>query len=302
MILTILTFPSSRAHAQDGGDSGAFLRLGIGIRALSMGGAFTAISNDAAAVYWNPAGMGLKNAVHRQGSLMYRSMSLDRRQVALAYTQHLSENGGGVGVALIHLGVDNIDGRDINGQRTGKLSDSENAIFFSFSPDIHERVSLGLTMKFLLYSLAGQSARGFGGDIGFLVNPVDPLSLGFIFRDVGTRISWDTAGLFSRNVERRETLPRSFTLGAAYRFWHDRATIALDLETAQRRDTDLHIGAEFNLPGRLAARTGLRRGQFTAGAGFNTSYQSVGLRFNYVFLNDRIGAGDTHALEWEVGF
>ena len=133
-------------------------------------------------------------------------MSLDRRQVAISYTQHLSENGGGVGFALIHLGVDNIDGRNINGQRTGSLSDSENAILLSFSPDIHARISVGLTMKLLVYRLGGQSAKGFGGDIGFIARPIDPLSVGFIFRDVGTRITWDTAGLFSRNVQRSEIL------------------------------------------------------------------------------------------------
>lgn len=300
-MVTVLVNPGL-VYAQSGGDSGSFLRLGIGIRALSMGGAFTSLADDAAAVYWNPAGMGMLHATRRRGSLMYRSMSLDRRQVAISYTQHLSENGGGVGFALIHLGVDNIDGRNINGQRTGSLSDSENAILLSFSPDIHARISVGLTMKLLVYRLGGQSAKGFGGDIGFIARPIDPLSVGFIFRDVGTRITWDTAGLFSRNVQRSETLPRSFTIGASYRFWQERMTVAVDIESAQRRDSEVHIGAEFNLPGQFAARTGLRGGQFTAGTGFVTSYRSTSVRLNYVFLNDRIGAGDTHAIEWEVGF
>ena len=56
-MVTVLVNPG-RVYAQSGGDSGSFLRLGIGIRALSMGGAFTSLADDAAAVYWNPAGMG----------------------------------------------------------------------------------------------------------------------------------------------------------------------------------------------------------------------------------------------------
>jgi len=41
----------------DGGQAGAFLRYGIGGRALGMGRAFVAVANDASGVYWNPAGM-----------------------------------------------------------------------------------------------------------------------------------------------------------------------------------------------------------------------------------------------------
>jgi len=36
---------------------GSDLGMGIGARAMSMGGAFTAIADDATAVFWNPAGL-----------------------------------------------------------------------------------------------------------------------------------------------------------------------------------------------------------------------------------------------------
>src|SRR5205814_753634 len=34
-----------------------FLKLGAGARAVSMGEAYTAVSNDATALFWNPAGL-----------------------------------------------------------------------------------------------------------------------------------------------------------------------------------------------------------------------------------------------------
>ena len=34
-----------------------FLKIGVSARGIGMGGAFTAIADDASATYWNPAGM-----------------------------------------------------------------------------------------------------------------------------------------------------------------------------------------------------------------------------------------------------
>jgi hypothetical protein len=39
--------------------AGEFLSIGVGPRALSMGGASVAVSNDATAGYWNPAGLSV---------------------------------------------------------------------------------------------------------------------------------------------------------------------------------------------------------------------------------------------------
>ena len=37
--------------------AGEFIALGVGGRALAMGGAFVAVANDVTAGYWNPAGL-----------------------------------------------------------------------------------------------------------------------------------------------------------------------------------------------------------------------------------------------------
>ena len=40
-----------------GKTSAPFLSIGVGSRAMGMGGAFVATANDASAMYWNPAGI-----------------------------------------------------------------------------------------------------------------------------------------------------------------------------------------------------------------------------------------------------
>ena len=56
LLLAILT----NAHAvnKTGTMAAKFLSTNIGSKAVGMGGAFTAISNDGSSMYWNPAGVG----------------------------------------------------------------------------------------------------------------------------------------------------------------------------------------------------------------------------------------------------
>jgi hypothetical protein len=42
---------------QEGTTTATFLRMGQGARSEGMGGAFTAVADDAYATYWNPAGL-----------------------------------------------------------------------------------------------------------------------------------------------------------------------------------------------------------------------------------------------------
>ena len=60
IILLGIFWPGSAFTQQvtkTGTTAAKFLSIGIGPRAISMGGAFTSISNDASAIYWNPAGI-----------------------------------------------------------------------------------------------------------------------------------------------------------------------------------------------------------------------------------------------------
>jgi tetratricopeptide (TPR) repeat protein len=66
----------------------AFDDLGAGARAPGMGNAFTAVADDAYAIYYNPAGLAL----------------LNRPELAAAYTQHLTGLSDGSGLGTSFLG------------------------------------------------------------------------------------------------------------------------------------------------------------------------------------------------------
>ena len=93
--------------------SNEVLAIGVGARALGMGGAFAALADDSTAVYWNPAGLPqVKNveiAVIQQG----RELSnLGLNEVGSAYmffsgAMNLRKLGT-FGAAFMRFGVDEI--------------------------------------------------------------------------------------------------------------------------------------------------------------------------------------------------
>ena len=92
--------------------AGEFMATGGGARALGMGGAFAGIANDASTLYWNPAGIsGFEN---RQALFMHseRFGNLVNFNFAsfVSPTKSLvsAEREASFGLALIHLGVDDI--------------------------------------------------------------------------------------------------------------------------------------------------------------------------------------------------
>ncbi|HPT47104.1 MAG TPA: UPF0164 family protein, partial [Candidatus Rifleibacterium sp.] len=66
----------STAHAESAGQAGAYLKMGVGARALGMGSAFTAVADDSTASFWNPA--GLARLEKSEGSFMHADLTMDR--------------------------------------------------------------------------------------------------------------------------------------------------------------------------------------------------------------------------------
>lgn len=58
---------------------GTDLGLGVGARAISLGGAFTAVADDGSALFWNPAGM-----TQTKTSQVYLSAGWPEREEAVA--------------------------------------------------------------------------------------------------------------------------------------------------------------------------------------------------------------------------
>ena len=311
-----------------------FLRLGVGARALGMGGAFVALADDASASYWNPAGAA---RIERPEMLFMHAEQFGSiaNHDYLAFVQPL-EGGSArsaVGLGLIRFAVDDIlvtrdayldlndNGvydRDQNGDgvlddpepilvdRFYTDSDTEYALLLTYGREMSERFSLGGNIKLLRQGLLDNTSFGVGLDLGLLASPRPDLKVGVRVADATTtRISWDTG--------RREVVNPSLTFGAA---WTRRLPGSLGLLTGAlgvagtfegREEAsqaslgsfggDLQGGVEYWYAGAVAGRLGLDAGNLTAGAGLR--YRGLGADYAYL-SHEELDA--THRVSASFGF
>ena len=76
-----------------GGDAGAFVRIGLGARAMGMGGGSVAIIDGANTAYYNPGGLGFIENRLATGSL--HAMPLNRTLTYRGYAQPLRKSESG---------------------------------------------------------------------------------------------------------------------------------------------------------------------------------------------------------------
>ncbi len=144
------------------------LRLGAGARSIGLGGAFTAIAEDATATVWNPAGLG--SAADLSLNFSTQRLSLDRSHNFIAVTKTLG-NAGAVGLAATNFGVSDYSLYDASGDYGGKADYSTNAYSLSYGIAFGN-FNVGLTGRMLSDNFGVDSVEnqsGFGGvDIGLM--------------------------------------------------------------------------------------------------------------------------------------
>lgn len=295
--------------------AGEFMALGVGGRALGLGGAHAALANDASGGYWNPAALARLN--YPEALLMHDErfgnlINYDVATVALPYGTDAS-----VGVTLLRLGVDGIpDTRnawlDANGNRifddnnrpeydkVTYFNSADWAIYLSYAKQATSDLSYGANIKLIRRDLADHSATGIGFDVGILYSPLADLSLGLNAQDITTTfVSWSTG--------RNELITPTLKVGSAYFFelFGGRFAPALDIDIRfeNRRfasvaslgpvSLDPRVGIEFDYNQLFALRVGYSDlKQITFGAGVHLKKLDIDYSFARFGTTDDLG--NTH--------
>ncbi len=247
------------------------LGMGSGARSLGLGGAFTAIADDATSTIWNPAGLPAVDDL--TVTLSSTQLSLDRKHNFIGLIKKVGN--GGLGLAVVSAGVDDIPSRNANDQAGGSFNYSSNAYSLSYGHNLGA-VSVGASARMLMDSFGDHSSEsGFGGaDIGLLGhNQANTFSYGVAARNIGGAIAGSE-------------LPITLAGGLAYRVLHKNvATFSVDIKheivDLPESATSLHLGTEYLIAKTFSIRGGSKlttdRTQLFAGFGVNVG----GLQLDY---------------------
>ena len=221
-----------RAQAQDGA-AGAFARLGFGARGMAMGNALTASTGANTSPYYNPALAPTADGQRLAASAAI--LSFDRELQFLEFTTPIGPSAG-IAIGLIHGGVSDIDGRDVNGIRTQTLSTDEFGVFLAFGNRFADRLSVGATLKIYQSSLDDviDEARSFGLDLGTRVTVTEALHVGASVSDLLAKYEWGQSGGGRTNTDYFPTRVRA---GVEYTLLDDRLQLVGEYESRfTRRD------------------------------------------------------------------
>lgn len=249
---------------EDPAGTGALFDIGMGARALGMGGAFVAVADDANAIYYNPAGLALIEG--RKATSLYSTLMGAGSYLGAGYAQK------NVGAAVFGL-MSTVDSTDEYGEPTGELDYREGTLAGGYARAFGP-FALGGALK--LYAQDADVNRGFGAtcDVGALISL--PYLGGIKFGGVARNM----LGAVKFQSGHKDDFDPSYVLGLSLAPLEG-LILAADYDVTHSIG---RVGAEYQIVDAFAARAGAtmnadKQFGFTAGAGF--AYQSF--RFDYAY-------------------
>ena len=273
--LLSLTLLASRPALGASSYAGEFLALGAGARAVALGGAYTAIVDDATAGYWNSA--ALANIDERQVHAMHAqrfSGLVEHSFVAVAIP---SQRLDGIALSIMRVGVGNIKftrlpnpnrppGANNRPLVSSVETSSDYAVYLSGGQRLSSRLSVGGSAKLLYRTVGGFNAYGLGLDLAMRYDLAGGVRLALNLRDAtSTPVFWST--------DESDSIRPSIVSGLAYarQLGPGTATVSFGSraggEAADESGAEpLNFGFEYDR-GTIALRAGLEEGRQAFGLG-----------------------------------
>jgi hypothetical protein len=300
---------SSPAITKTGTTAAQFLKIGVGARSIGMGGAFTGVSDDITAIYWNPA--GLAQMTSGQAEFNHVNWIADIKY-DVAAASIIVDGLGTLGATFATLNDGEMEVTTTSEpEGTGeKFTAGGTMIGLSYARSLTDRFSIGFNFKYLNEYIWHETAQSFAIDFGtmFVAPVLNGLKIGASMSNFGPKMQLDgrdilflvNSGAGNQNlVDANYTLdsyelPLLFRVGLAtdaLKEENSRLTLAVDAVHPNDNTEYVNSGVEYSWSEMVAVRAGWksafeRGGEqgLTLGAGLNYTLQgTLGFVFDYAY-------------------
>jgi opacity protein-like surface antigen len=278
IILSGTGFGQSDRQTNVGTTAASFLEVGVGSRAIGMGGAFVAVASDASTIYWNPGGLSRLP----RGEVIFEHIDwladISFNYIGLAIP--LQEYGS-IGLFITSVSIPRMKVRTVEyPDGTGEFFNAADLAFgVSYAKNLTDRFSIGMNAKYISERIWHERAHGFAIDIGTLYyTGIGSLVIGAAITNFGTTmkmdgsdliIYYDEAPLIDGNNDRimgklvtdEWPLPLNMQFGLAFdvfNFDKSRLQVALDAFHPINNTESINVGCELSLLKILFVRAGYK--------------------------------------------
>lgn len=293
-IVLALTFSNIFSFEKVGTTSFQFLKILPGARGSSLGYAYGSLVNNSEAVFYNPAGLSSIN--NTDFSLSYIDWFMDAAHYGFSGAYNLSGYGT-FALQIIYVDYGTIEetkvdalgfiGNTYNPGLTGvTYRPSAFVAGISYSRNLTDKLSMGITAKYISENLIYKKVGTFAFDGGLIFNTgFKGIKLEAAIRHFGPEIKY---------IEKSYPLPQTFSLGFSanllsneefliYKLQDQNFTISYAMVQPRDFDQQHNVGVEYSFKDFFFLRGGYQfnsdQETFSLGAGVN--YQNI--RFDYSF-------------------
>jgi long-subunit fatty acid transport protein len=279
-----------------------FLKIGVGGRAAALGESFVAISDDASALYWNPA--GLAQFKTDEVIFSHNIWLVDINHDFLGAVYHLDSDNT-FGISLTSLWMDKMAVTTEfapfgNGEYFGF---SDIALSVSYARKMTEQFSFGGTVKYIEETLDKLKMRGVMIDIGtYYRTGLGSTRFAVTVSNFGAELAPDGEVVLVGNRKNSEwqsfAPPTIFRIGFAFEPYQNEEhslTTSIQLNHPNDNSENVSLGVEYSWKRMLFLRGGYKinvdEQNYSFGAGVNVPISIAEFTFDYAFANfERLGS------------
>ncbi len=285
LILLLLLLPSVAFCQSKVGQAGAqFLEIGVSARAVALGDAFSGVSDDATAVYYNPS--GLTQLDQREIALTHISYVADISYEFATIAWPLYDFGGTLAFSFYALDAGDMLETSYEyslGEPGRTFSAQDLALGVTYARSLTDHFSIGVTWKFIEERYAEERSMGWAADVGTTFDTG--------YRGIKMSMVISNFGPDMRFITEDYPLPINFKFGGTINLiegGNHRATFCAEGSHPSDNLEAYNLGLEYSLAERYSLRIGKKFQKDTAsglglGAGVRLPISDYNLGIDYGF-------------------